>query len=446
MSSNVVAMTRAPIAEVENSQPFHTQQQLARLDQHQLVDLVLSLQSRTAVRHTSEGPMVRIQKLVRLAYGKAEDIYEVPKVGLMIQAKGYNRIAAEAGVQMLAPSTVMVDGEAKANPHIERDPVTRSNKRCWVRRVAVWRGPQGTPMARDLTLIYDPGALFLVALRGRAEYNPADVKSVVRRLGDACPDGWAFFPEMEVPGTDQYVGLLVNVNNKDVGAAIKDRTDKSKFIERYAVTFCERNLLKKLIPVNTPEMVQGQQFATVPVTCWVASSDEAFARSAQRAMMGVESPDNAIAGLTASGAIEVDAEEAHEDEAAVMHDATLGNEDAEPEDAGRQYLLDAPKARTESRTPPPAPVEPAPVTETPAAAPAPQTVTQTAAPAGDRAAQIADLKRRLAAARAAIGDGPYQATCAGLELDPAAPGAKGMRKLEELVAECEDLASGGGAA
>lgn len=444
--SNVVAMTRAPIAEVENSQPFHTQQQLARLDQHQLVDLVLSLQSRTAVRHTAEGPMVRIQKLVRLAYGKAEDIYEVPKVGLMIQAKGYNRIAAEAGVQMLAPSTVMVDGEAKANPHIERDPITRSNKRCWVRRVAVWRGPQGTPMARDLTLIYDPGALFLVALRGKAEYNPADVKSVVRRLGDACPDGWAFFPEMEVPGTDQYVGLLVNVTNKDVGAAIKDRTDKSKFIERYAVTFCERNLLKKLIPVNTPEMVQGQQFATVPVTCWVASSDEAFARSAQRAMMGVESPDNAIAGLTASGAIEVDAEEAHEDEAAVIHDATLGNEDADPEDASRQYLLDAPKARTEARTPPPAPVEPAPVTETPAAAPAPQTVTQTAAPAGDRAAQIADLKRRLAAARAAIGDGPYQATCAGLDLDPAAPGAKGMRKLEELVAECEDLASGGGAA
>lgn len=444
--SNVVAMTRAPIAEVENSQPFHTQQQLARLDQHQLVDLVLSLQSRTAVRHTAEGPMVRIQKLVRLAYGKAEDIYEVPKVGLMIQAKGYNRIAAEAGVQMLAPSTVMVDGEAKANPHIERDPITRSNKRCWVRRVAVWRGPQGTPMARDLTLIYDPGALFLVALRGKAEYNPADVKSVVRRLGDACPDGWAFFPEMEVPGTDQYVGLLVNVTNKDVGAAIKDRTDKSKFIERYAVTFCERNLLKKLIPVNTPEMVQGQQFATVPVTCWVASSDEAFARSAQRAMMGVESPDNAIAGLTASGAIEVDAEEAHEDEAAVIHDATLGNEDADPEDASRQYLLDAPKARTEARTPPPAPVEPAPVTETPAAAPAPQTVTQTAAPAGDRAAQIADLKRRLAAARAAIGEGPYQATCAGLELDPAAPGAKGMRKLEELVAECEDLASGGGAA
>lgn len=446
MSSNVVAMTRAPIAEVENIQPFHTQQQLARLDQHQLVDLVLSLQSRTAVRHTAEGPMVRIQKLVRLAYGKAEDIYEVPKVGLMIQAKGYNRIAAEAGVQMLAPSTVMVDGEAKANPHIERDPITRSNKRCWVRRVAVWRGPQGTPMARDLTLIYDPGALFLVALRGKAEYNPADVKSVVRRLGDACPDGWAFFPEMEVPGTESYVGLLVNVTNKDVGAAIKDRTDKSKFIERYAVTFCERNLLKKLIPVNTPEMVQGQQFATVPVTCWVASSDEAFARSAQRAMMGVESPDNAIAGLTASGAIEVDAEEAHEDETAVIHDATLGNEDAEPEDASRQYLLDAPKARTEARTPPPAPAEPAPVTETPAAAQAPQTVTQTPAPAGDRAAQIADLKRRLAAARTAIGEGPFKAACEGLELDPAAPGAKGMRKLEELVAECEDLASGGGAA
>ncbi len=443
--SNVVAMTRAPIAEVENSQPFHTQQQLARLDQHQLVDLVLSLQSRTAVRHTAEGPMVRIQKLVRLAYGKAEDIYEVPKVGLMIQAKGYNRIAAEAGVQMLAPSTVMVDGEAKANPHIERDPITRSNKRCWVRRVAVWRGPQGTPMARDLTLIYDPGALFLVALRGKAEYNPADVKSVVRRLGDACPDGWAFFPEMEVPGTDQYVGLLVNVTNKDVGNAIKDRTDKSKFIERYAVTFCERNLLKKLIPVNTPEMVQGQQFATVPVTCWVASSDETFARSAQRAMMGVESPDNAIAGLTASGAIEVDAEEAHEDEVAVMHDATLGNEDAEPDDPARQYLLEPPAARmerVERKSPAPAPV-PAEAPQTVTQAPA--TTTTAAAPVTDRAAHIASLQARLRAAREKIGESAFLAACECLEIDPGV-GPRGTAKLEQLVAECESMVDEGGAA
>lgn len=437
--NNVVALTRAPIAEIANTRPFHTQRQLESLAPAQLVDLVLSLQSMTSVRQTAEGPMVRVQKLVRLAYGKAEDIYEVPKVGLMIQAKGWNRIAAEGGVQMLAPSTVMVDNEPRSNPFIERDTITRSNKRCWVRRVAVWRGPQGTPMARDLTLIYDPGALFLVALRGKAEYNPADIKSVSRRLGDPCEPGWAFFPEMEVPGTDHYVGLLVNVANKDVGSAIKDRTDKSKFIERYAITFCERNLLKKLIPVNTPEMVQGQTYATVPITCWVASSDEAFARSAQRAMMGVESPDNAIAGLKASGAIEVEVESADDDETAA-HDATLGNEDAAPDEPARHYQLEPPAARVErveATTPAPVPV---PV-ETPPAAPA-AAVSQ-AAPT-DRVAHIAALKARLKAAREKIGESAFMAACECLEIDPAV-GPRGTQKLEELVAECEDVAGGGAA-
>ena len=52
---------------VEEGQP-HGRPQLLVVDQHQLVDLVMSLQSRTAVRHTAEGPMVRIQKLVRLTF------------------------------------------------------------------------------------------------------------------------------------------------------------------------------------------------------------------------------------------------------------------------------------------------------------------------------------------------------------------------------------------
>lgn len=437
MSTNVVALTRAPISEVQNPQPFHTQRQLAAMNQAQLADLVLSLQSMTSVRNTAEGPMVRIQKLVRLAYGKAEDIYEVPKVGLMIQAKGYNRIAAESGVQMLAPKTVMVDGEERANPHIERDPLTRSNKRCWVRRVAVWRGPQGTPMARDLTLIYDPSAIFMVSLRGKMEYNPAEIRTEYRRLTDAPEPGWAFFPEVSIAGTDAYVGLYVKITNKDVGAAIKDQMDKSKFIERYAVTFCERNLLKKLIPVNTPEMVQGQTYATVPITCWVASSDETFARSAQRAMMGIESPDNAITGLTASGAIEVDVESADDDEAAA-HDATLGNEDAEPEEPTRQYQLEPPAARVErAEAKTPAPV--APPVEAPL--PAPAAATSQTSPPADRAAHIAALKVRLKTARESIGEPAFLAACECLDIDPVA-GPRGTSKLEQLVDECEDVAGG----
>lgn len=447
--SNVVAMTRAPLAEVPAARPFFSQGQLSKMTHAELVACVLGMQTRTHERMTREGPMVCTQRLVPLAYGRAEDIFEIEKMGVIITAKGYNKIAMHAGVQFIPVETVIVDNTPMANGYVERNPITKSNLRCWVRNVAVWRGPNGTFVGHDLTLCYDPGALFLVALRGKAQYNPADILSVRRRLDEPCKDGWAFFPEMDIPGTEDYVGLYVNLANKDVGACIKDRTDKSKFIERYARTFCRRNLIKTLMSINVPDIKDDDgkvmPIVTVPVTAWLAPSDEPFSRSVHRAVMGAESSGDVIGSVIRSGTISASIEFAHDDGAAT-HDATIGDEDAEHDDAeGRQYLLDAPQPRTEARTPQPAPVDPAPVTETPAATQAPQTVTQAAAPVADRAAHIAELKRRLAAARAAIGDGPYQAACAGIDLDPSAPGAKGMRKLEELVTECEDMAGGGAA-
>lgn len=418
--------TDAAVRHVEAAKPFLTLKQVQEMDRGELEALALSLQTRTLERRTVEGTMVCVQRIVPLVYGASEDIYEVPRVGAMINAKGYRKIAAYAGVKFFTPDSINIDGEVRSNPYIERDPVTRSNKRCFVRKVAVWRGPLGEPVARDLTLVYDPGALFLVALRGKMGSNPADIRTEARRLGDPCEPGWQFFPEMDMPGSEgMYVGLYAKLSNPDVGACIKDRLDKSKFIERYADTFCERNLTKKMLNVNVPRVVNGS--AAVPVMAWVAPSDEAFVTRALEGMRGIRDPDNVVATLEAQGTVVLAELDDSGDDAEIAEDRSADDDDAVP-NAERSYDLDTRRAvlaEHRDATPPAPPVEP---------------VHEPAASTPTKADAIGALMQRLDTARKTIGDGAYRACCESVGVDPAKPGAKGSRALEALVAECEDTA------
>lgn len=447
--SNVTEM-HAPVRAIESNKPFFHLAQLQSMAREDLEVLCLGLQCKTLERRTKDGVLTQVRRVVPLVYGKAEDIYDVKVIGTMLNAKAYRKCAAFAGVKFFNPPSIEIDGETRSNPHIERDPVTKANKRCFVRKVAVWRGPLGEPVARDLTLVYDPGALFNVALRGKISANPGKIISTSRRMSEACEPGWAFFPEMAldgteingVPGTALYVGLLADLSNPDVSDLIKDRSDKSKFIERYADTFCERNLTKKMLNLPVPIVVRDAKGnplgASILIEAWIAPSDEAFVTRTVEAMQGLTSVDDPVRALQDQGIIVTAAEIVHADsdeEGAV--DVTVG--DGEETD-GRTYDLDPRRAlqaeRREEKTPAPTPQpDPDPAAIGQGALPL-------AGPTQDRAAQIAGLMKRLDAARKAIGDGPYKAACASVEVDPERPGAKGVRVLESLVFECEEMAKG----
>jgi hypothetical protein len=413
--------TSPALQTVDAAKPFYNFPQLKEMDRPDLEALVMSLQVKTMVRRTAEGSVVCVQRMVPLAYGRAEDVYEIPKIGAMINAKGYRKLAAYAGVKFFTPATLMVDGVAKSNPCIERHPVTKSNQRCWVRMVAVWRGPLGEPIARDLTLCYDPGSLFVVSLRGKRDSNPAAIISTSRRLDQECEPGWAFFPEMDLPGTEMYVGLYVNLANPDVSDLIKDRSDKSKFIERYATTFCERNLTKKMLPVNVPYIPKDDKgnapaFVSTPIMAWVAPSDEAFMTAAIRGMQGIEDVADPVRSLEDRGVIIVVEAETHEGDDS-DRDENESDDPAHKDDANPESK---PAQRTESKTPAPAAVAP----EQPA-------LNLGAKP------DLQAMKDRLAVARSAIGDGAYRTACAEFGIDPEKPMAKGTAALATLTKECE---------
>ena len=446
----------------EPRKPFFGAEQLAAMPPDDLVALVLSLQTRTFEMQTADGPMVCVQRLVPLVEGKKEDIFEIPYVGLEIQAKGWRKIKTYAGAFVKMTPTVMVNDLERSNPCIERDGVLGSGTRCWVRMVGVWRGPNGAPTAVDLTICYDPGMLLVGALGKAMEKNEADIKRVSRRLAADPPEGWAFFPETQEPGTDRYIGLLVKLSNRAVHDAIKDRNEKARFVDRYAVTFCERNLLKKLIPITTPRVFNG--VAAVPVTCWVSRTDEQIVSAAYKRLTDGQDAEGAFRALVGeAGSVQVQTMVAEADE-----DAGEGDE-REDEPLAAETTRGASPAPTVA---PVAPVAPAPapvVDETGQASlfggPAPiipQAATQagqgpadsgerqasstmplqsssTPAPITDAAAEIRALKDEIKTLITEIGSAEYGVAATNRGLDPGKPWTAGLPALRGLVAECREI-------
>lgn len=439
----------------EPRKPFFGPEQLAAMPPDDLVALVLSLQTRTFEMQTADGPMVCVQRLVPLVEGKKEDIFEIPYVGLEIQAKGWRKIKTYAGAFVKMTPTVMVNDSERSNPCIERDGVLGSGTRCWVRMVGVWRGPNGAPTAVDLTICYDPGMLLVGALGKAMEKNEADIKRVSRRLSVDPPEGWAFFPETQEPGTDRYIGLLVKLSNRAVHDAIKDRNEKARFVDRYAVTFCERNLLKKLIPITTPRVFNG--VAAVPVTCWVSRTDEQIVSAAYKRLTDGQDAEGAFRALVGeAGSVQVQTMVAEADE-----DAGDGDE-REDEPLAAETTRGASPAPTVAPVAPAAPA-PAPVVDSTGQAslfggPAPiipqaptqagqgladsgerQATPSQTSPVTDAATEVKSLVDELRGLVEAIGRTEYEVAATNRGIDPQKPRAKGIEPLRGLVAECREI-------
>lgn len=461
----------APLRAVEPRKPFFGADQLAAMAPDDLVALVLSLQTRTFEMQTAYGPMVCVQRLVPLIEGKKEDIFDIPYVGLEIQAKGWRKIKTYAGAFVKMTPTVMVNDQERSNPCPERDGVLGSGTRCWVRMVGVWRGPNGVPTAVDLTLCYDPGMLLVGALGKAMEKNEADIKRVSRRLADDPPEGWAFFPETQEPGTARYIGLLVKLSNKAVHEAIKDRNEKAKFIDRYAVTFCERNLLKKLIPVTTPRIFNG--VAAVPVTCWVSRTDETIISEAYKRLTDGQDAEGAFRELVGeAGSVQVqtmvaesdddtDTDEARDDDEPVPMDRGTQPARSVPapqpapavDENGQASMFAGPgpviptAAAQASSKPAPAPAAPAPApaqgpndsgerAPSQTSSPAPS---QAQAPAQNPTDEIKSLLAELRALADAIGRPEYDVAATNRGIEPTKPAGRGLPALRGLVEECRTI-------
>lgn len=211
-----------------------------------------------------------------------------------ITAAGYQFINTVAGVQIITPPRIEVEGKSVPNPYVLRheDERRRSALReVHVRTIAFGRAATGNLVMADSYLIWRPISYLttsIVAMVDRKVYEGSGKNRSSRPIDDVAMmlesefiegrqsgalRGWAFWP-IEEAG-DDMVGVAAAVTNPEVAKQIKAHSERQKFADRIARTIAERIALKKLIgaaKVQAREQWHNgtlvDAVAMVPVFAW----------------------------------------------------------------------------------------------------------------------------------------------------------------------------------
>ena len=232
---------------------------------------------RVIARLDGAGMLEAVQATVTLRHDLGH-IYAIPagqdedggrRVAWAITAMGYNRLNGTAGVHIVKPPTLYIDGRARPNPFIERDEANGNLISVVCRAMAIGRAPvTGNLVATDQMLYWSPRAYFLNELLRKARYAKG-----LARIGPVE----MFVAECRKPTdwlVDMGMGLAVvfDTQHPEFYKKFLDYQELVKFGERRAQTIVERNALKKHPAIGcstvVPREVGGVAVAQVTVYGW----------------------------------------------------------------------------------------------------------------------------------------------------------------------------------
>jgi len=294
------------------------------------------------VRMDAYGRLIKAMRTTVRLYASKKHVYEM-KGTWAVTAEGYRILNKYAGVQVLTPPNVMVDGMEKLNPCIMRSDDGQIDY-VYVRKVALGRAPMGNLVPIDYTLYFSPSQMLARDLIER--FKPYVPKNGVAKPAAA----WgrlvrkdALADEDLADATKQFVPyggglyLEIDLNHPEVIGKIADHANMVLFADRRAQTMCERNCLKAhpAIAVSKVEVVNG--IAEVQIITW-PQADESL--EALDTIMGNIAAGNPIDGVEVQRKRQ---EASHEDvagtegEEIVDADATVldDDEDTPRQDDGR---------------------------------------------------------------------------------------------------------------
>jgi hypothetical protein len=177
-----------------------------------------------------------------------------------ILAAGYTHLNKVAGISILTPKSVIVDGHEMPNPYIERADRTRAITSVIIRKIGIGYAPSGAIVAIDKTLFYNTYTYFLQSIQakmkekfwdgpkkgeiknpeaawyGTEKEDPAkamDEKGIPKH-----PGRWAFFP------TEPPLGIWINYDDPAILDCLSEHTQRQRFGDRIAQRIVERNILK----------------------------------------------------------------------------------------------------------------------------------------------------------------------------------------------------------
>ena len=199
-------------------------------------------------RDTRTGQVLKAIKAEIWLFEKAGHIYKIPgrQERWAITCDGYARLNKAAGISILTPAQVVVDGQTRPNPFIERDPATGLITAVHIRKQGIGYGPLGQVVLIDKTLYFNCYAYFLQSLQAKQAWSENDEKG---NSGDLTLIGiksepptaqgkWIFFPAMG------ELGIWANYANARIRQVIADSLQRQRFADRIAQRIVERNILK----------------------------------------------------------------------------------------------------------------------------------------------------------------------------------------------------------
>lgn len=197
----------------------------------------------------SEGTLTSIKKRAQVD-GVWRDVRGYP----FVNAKGYNKINQVAGVMLVTPPEVAVDGVYRANPHYTID-ARGSIGTVIIRRIAIHRSDGGAVNAREHTCVYDPLRYLVEDLQNVASRDPNSVHGGVLPPGEAPPAGYMFFAQYQDEALGG-IGLFAKGGSKPVMKALRSYSERRKKALQIAQTHCDRDLLRKVLGEEIEELTE----------------------------------------------------------------------------------------------------------------------------------------------------------------------------------------------
>ena len=183
-------------------------------------------------------------------FGRLKHFYSIKKGEYAISASGYVHLNKVASINLVTPQYVVVDGEKKPNPHVERNMKTKAIETVNIRKVGIGYSPIGNITVIDKTLFYNIYTYFIQSVQ-------AKMKKVVWKNGN--PTKEPFYPDCAFTGTlsdkpkegkwvffetIEPLGIWVNYEHPAILDCLDENTQRQRFGDRMAQKIVERNILK----------------------------------------------------------------------------------------------------------------------------------------------------------------------------------------------------------